>query len=121
MLKILSAHEPTATVRTALPLIAAAALLLSAIIPPTTAHAAEPRSVTVAYGDLDLVRPEDTARLYARLIQAARTVCEPPVSGSLARIAASHRCVRDTVAAAVARVGVPQLTAYHAEKAGVRG
>jgi len=113
---VLASLAPRAT----LPLLAAAGFLGIAL-QPVTAQADEPRSVTVQYGDLNIARPEGAARLYERLLQAARQVCEPVDARSLAHVAQSRRCVRDTLAAAVARVSQPQLTAYHVAKAGLRG
>ncbi len=70
-------------------------------------------SLKVSFGDLDLTSSQGTATLYSRIRNAARTVCGP-----VDRLLPDDwwdwtRCVNDTIADAVAKVGDANLKAYH--------
>ena len=103
-----------ATFKTLVPLMLLAA---AAAVAPAIASAAAPaatpgdtitQSTVVSFRDLDLSKPEDAARLYARIRQAAASVCpsrweDRPQRG----------CYDAAVAAAVARINKPLLSARH--------
>jgi UrcA family protein len=71
-------------------------------------------TVVVEISDLDIARPEDAAKLYERLRDAAKDVCSDarrlasPLSGQIARSCANRALDR-----AVSRVGAPALDAIH--------
>ncbi len=102
-----------ATFKTLVPLM----LLGAAAAAPAIARAAAPvaspgdkitQSTVVRYCDLDLSKPADAARLYARIRHAAASVCPSSWSDSPQR-----DCYEVAVAAAVARVNNPLLSARH--------
>jgi len=99
----------------------AAALLVGALVHAPSAAAGVPHAVVVRYGDLDLARSADAARLYARIVTAAKVVCAPEDNRLLLQVAGTRACVRETVDATVAHVGLPQLTAYHRVKSALHG
>jgi UrcA family protein len=71
---------------------------------------ATPRARAVEFSDLDLSRPDDATQLYARIRKAAVYVCQPYESDSLSRWLAYRKCVRRSIAQAVADVNAPLLT-----------
>jgi UrcA family protein len=80
------------------------------------AHAAAPaRSVTVAYGDLNLASAQGTDALYARIVSAAREVCgagEVDIR-DLRGLAAERTCESNAIAQAVHAVHNPALAALY--------
>jgi UrcA family protein len=66
------------------------------------------RTSVVRYSDLDLSQPQDAHRLYVRIEQAARTVCDSPPAADLHRVEAARRCFKQAVSDAVAQVRANQ-------------
>ncbi len=86
-----------------------------------TANAADQSpAVDVTFQDLNLTHTQGAARLYQRLQSAAERVCESADGQDLGRQLAFRKCVRDAVAAAVAKVDQPQLNAYSRAQSGNR-
>jgi UrcA family protein len=79
---------------------------------------ASPRSEAVGYQDTDLTRASNTARLYKRIHSAAVRVCAPLAGSGLGTKQRAHKCVDDAVAAAVAEINHPQLSALHSATIG---
>jgi len=83
------------------------------------ARAAEPaRSVTVAYGDLNLTSAAGTDALYARIVSAARAVCgagEVDIR-NLQAFAAEQACESSAITQAVQAVHNPALAALYAKR-----
>ena len=74
-------------------------------------------SVTVKFADLDLNRQAGIAKLYVRIKSAARHVCYQQENDQL--VSQTYPvCVKRAVAAAVARVDRPMLSAYVAQVGG---
>ena len=107
-----------ATFKTLLPLmLLGAAAAVAPAIASAAAPAASPgdkitQSTVVSFRDLDLSKPADAARLYARIRHAAARVCpsrweDQPQRG----------CYDAAVAAAVARINKPLLSARHQQHA----
>jgi UrcA family protein len=93
-----------------------AALFPASLVTPVanaveTPHRADER--VVAYSDLDVTRSDDAAELYRRIESAARDACRMGPSGALVLRAQGRRCVEEAVAAALAEVNSPPLTARH--------
>jgi UrcA family protein len=110
-------YRMTRSLRRLLQLLALTLCALVAMIvgPQMAARAADrqPPSVRVSFSDLDLARQQGTATLYRRIRNAARAVCGP-VDVSLAEDRLNwERCVDQSIANAVARVGNANLTAYY--------
>lgn len=104
-------------IRQVLPAFAALAIVLAAL--PAAAQDDEPlvRTTRVAYGDLDLAKPEDARKLMARLHSAASQMCEMPGAFSpLLGYAQRGRCITASLAAAVREVNSPLVTALHTGK-----
>jgi UrcA family protein len=76
-----------------------------------------PASVTVSFADLDLTKPQGTAILYRRIRNAAQAVCGPVDIALQEERAYWTRCVDESIANAVAKVGNTSLTAYYLAKA----
>lgn len=82
--------------------------------------ATTPRQVVVHFVDLDLSRSAGVVQLYARLKEAAETVCDAYTDGGgggplpLQRI--YKLCWQTALAAAVAKVNAPALSAVFASK-----
>jgi UrcA family protein len=76
---------------------------------------AEPAELAVNYSDLDLSRTEGAKVLYQRLVHAARITCSPD-KVSLENQERYYECIHSAVAAAVAKVDRPALTAYYQAK-----
>jgi len=95
-----------------------AALLIS--VGPGTLLANSPvtgggeRSITVHFGDLDLSRPTDVAKLYRRIQIAAGHVCGPHEMGG-PHIASRvyYRCVTDAIDRTISTLDRDALSAYH--------
>lgn len=73
-------------------------------------------TVAVRYDDLDLSNREDNAKLYARVKNAARQVCQQELADaaqSTTHGAALHRaCFRQMVEGAVTRINRESFTAF---------
>ena len=104
--------KSTAT-RHALLGIATLASLATANLAAATPEAVELRSTVVHYEDLDLSRPEDARRLYGRIKQAARTVCDNHPLSDFKRLTEYERCLGQAVTEAVETVHSEQVTAIH--------
>lgn len=108
----------SATFKTLVPLVllgAAAAVapaIASAAAPGESTGATITESRVVRYCDLDLSKPADAARLYARIRHAAARVCPSSWGDSPQR-----DCYDAAVAAAVARINKPLLSARHQQHA----
>jgi UrcA family protein len=80
------------------------------------------RSTTVHYADLNLNHPAGVAALYRRITVAANRLCgQRTLTGSFYAVPDYTRCCDKAVASAVARVDLPQLSAYyhaHAPRSG---
>lgn len=107
-----------ATFKTLIPLMllgaaaAAAPAIASAAAPAASPGDTITESKVVRYNDLDLSKPADAARLYARIRNAAARVC-PSISGDVPQ----RDCFDAAVAAAVTRVNKPLLSARHQQHA----
>jgi len=86
--------------------------------------AAEPPatlSKKVTFSDLNLDTQAGANALYARLRHAAEEVCEPFDGNELSRHSMWQRCVGNSLAAAVAKVNKPKVTALHNQSANHSG
>ena len=113
-------NSSTPTVFRFLPL-ALIVLAGASVKPQTVARAADrrldaPRTMKVFFSEVDLTKPEGTAILYTRIRNAARTVCGPVDIALQEERAYWNRCVNESIANAVAKVGNANLTAYHLAK-----
>jgi UrcA family protein len=70
----------------------------------------------ISFADLDLTRSAGAATLYARIISAAREVCEPPSPRMLLLSEDTRQCRQQAIARAVEDVNAPTLTSYYATK-----
>jgi UrcA family protein len=104
--------KSTAT-RCALLGIATLAALATANLAAATPDTAEPRSTVVHYEDLDLSRPKDARRLYRRIKQAARRVCDNNPLSDFKRLTEYEKCLGQAVTEAVEKVQSEQVTAIH--------
>jgi UrcA family protein len=108
--------------RTAFPIqLALLSLTVMGVNPQSVVHAADrshevQRSLKVSFADLDLTNRQGTVTLYTRIRNAARTVCGPVDIGLADDQAEWTRCVNDTIANAVAKVGDVNLTEYYLVK-----
>ena len=107
-------------------LVTLAALLLgSGISAGTTISASEPGTapltVKVRLSGLDLGTRDGVEELYARIRNAARSVCGYADTHFFQAQAAWNECVDRTIGHAVTSVGNAKLTAYYLGKAGRRG
>jgi UrcA family protein len=80
------------------------------------ADPAEPQQMEVSYAGLDLTTQAGAEKLYRRIKVAANFVCDGLYTRDLARGRLWQRCISSAVSNAVADVGAPVLTAYHAEQ-----
>ena len=93
------------------PLVFTAAMLLTCVWGASSAFADEPvRSERVQFQDLNVNTPEGVQALYTRIHTAAKRVCfdSDPVMRS-----AAGPCARTAEANAIAKLNLPQLTAYY--------
>ena len=98
-----------------IPLAVTAALLLAVGV-ISTAHADEQvRSETVKFEDLNVGTPSGVQTLYDRIHAAAKRVCS---DGDPLQQMAAGACARKAEASAIAKVGLPQLTAFYQKKTG---
>jgi UrcA family protein len=78
--------------------------------------AANVPSVTVKYGDLNLSTDEGAQRLYGRITQAARSVCETQNGRDPKAVATSRTCESAAIARAVSDVHSPGVAATFATR-----
>ncbi|MDE2050905.1 MAG: UrcA family protein [Gammaproteobacteria bacterium] len=84
---------------------------------PTTAE--EPAAITVRFGDLNLHSRAGIDVLYQRIAAAARDVCGGDTNTrSLADWSQSRLCRQQSIARAVATVGIPELLAVYTQRNG---
>ena len=69
--------------------------------------------MTVAYGDLNLASAQGTDVLYARIVSAARLVCEAPDLRRFDQLAAWKECQAQAIENAVRLVDSPRLAAAY--------
>jgi UrcA family protein len=100
--------------------VALAALIVAGVTVGATISASElgapPMSLTVQLGDLST--PDGVATLYARIRNAARTVCGYADNHFYQARAQWNGCVDRTIGHAIARVGNAKLTAYYRARSG---
>lgn len=97
------------------PVAVVSALLLAMGVISSAYGNEQPRSETVKFADLDVVSPSGVQTLYERIHAAARRVCSD--GDPLQQLAASA-CARKAEAKAIAKVSLPQLTAFYQMKNG---
>lgn len=94
-----------------------AAIAAFAVCTCLVAHAAPAgqavKAQAVSFADLDLSKPAGAQTLYKRIKAAARVVCGPVDHYSYMTPKAFRECFESAVAAAVAQVDRPSLTALH--------
>ena len=76
----------------------------------------QPTAIAVSYADLDLGTRAGVTTMYARLEDAAKTVCTKR-TGSWSRHEVSL-CVDSAIRQAVARIGAPQLAILYETRTG---
>jgi UrcA family protein len=76
----------------------------------------QPARRAVHYSDLNLDRQADAVKLYGRIERAAGHVCRTRAQPHAQIQAALRKCMQESIANAVARVGHPNLTAVHAAR-----
>jgi UrcA family protein len=104
--------------------IAATFLALGCAMGAGTANAetSQPPTIRVSYGDLNLDSREGAKVFYARVRSAAQSVCSPLEGRALSLQRFWHACIDDALAAAVAQVDKPNVTALHNQNvSGTRG
>jgi len=75
----------------------------------------DPLARTVSFAGLKLSRESDVKLLYGRIHAAAELVCAPlAIGGPIEATLRSQRCIRESVARAIADVNAPALTRYYA-------
>ncbi len=99
---MITSNSLTGQRRSVLALAVLAAGLISAAAQAATDDSAPPQ-VTVRYSDLNLNTDQGTNALYARIVAAARTVCQAPEVDirDLPAVAREHACEEQAVAHAV--------------------
>jgi UrcA family protein len=89
------------------------------VAPAFTAHAdTEVRSVRVNYADLNLTNDAGITALYARLRNAAGTVCGSVDIGNLRQFADWSQCRNGALTSAIEKVNHPALSDLHRQKTG---
>lgn len=96
-----------------------AAMLAALAVSPINSAVAADASVNwtrvVKYADLDLRREAGAETLYARLVAAAREVCEPDFFAMNPSVGKA-RCLENAIDAAVVSVNAPTLTELAQQK-----
>jgi UrcA family protein len=82
------------------------------------APAPDAPSMLVRFADLDLTRMPGAAVLYRRIEHAASTVCASFDGRDPSHVALFQGCTREAIAASVAKVNQPALTAYYRMRTG---
>ena len=98
-----------------IPLVFTTALLLTCVAVSTARANDQLRSETVKFYDLSVNTPAGAQALFGRIHAAAKRVCSE--SDPIMRIA-EDSCARKAEAQAVAKLALPQLTAYYQTKTG---
>lgn len=98
-----------------IPLAFTTALLLACVAVSTARAGEQVRSETVKFQDLNVDSPSGVQTLYERIHSAAQRVCSE--SDALQQIAA-RACARKAEARAIAKLSLPQLTAFYQGKTG---
>jgi UrcA family protein len=88
-------------------LTALAAALTASLASAATTDGA-PRTAVVRYSDLDLSKPRDAHRLYVRIKDAAREVCDNSPMSDLQRLRVYKQCMNEAVSNALAQVRASQ-------------
>ncbi|MET0293014.1 MAG: UrcA family protein [Steroidobacteraceae bacterium] len=100
--------------------ILARCLVAASLVTPVALPAAtEAPTQTVRVTDLDLSQSRDVGILYQRLKFAAAAVC-PTTGRDTARAARARACQEAVLDRTVSEARLPQLTAFHRERAGGR-
>jgi len=101
-------------------IVAAGFLVLGFAMSAAGAHAetVEPLIKHVTYGDLNLDSENGAKVFYARVRNAAQFVCSPLENRGLSRQQAWQACIDNALAAAVAQVNKPMVTALHNQNVG---
>jgi UrcA family protein len=95
----------------------AAFAVCTSLIAYSASAESDVKSQTVSFDDLDLSKPAGAQTLYKRIQKAARHVCGPADNYSYLTPRKKFReCFEEAVAAAVAQVDRPSLTALHREQ-----
>ena len=88
----------------------------AALALPAHAQASELPSLTVKFGDLNLVNDAGAEQLYRRINHAAQEVCEPLDGRQLESGIRFKACVKESIARAVSSVHQPKLSAVFEAK-----
>lgn len=94
---------------------AAAVAACLAIGAAGNAHAATTTpTLKVSYADLNLATAQGSQALYARIVDAARSVCVVADIRDLGAVASAHACRQDAIARAVRSVHSEELASVYA-------
>jgi UrcA family protein len=85
---------------------------------PAAADSLAPLKEKVKFGDLDVSRPQDAARLYSRIRAAAERVCSPFDAAGLAAKQHLDACINKAISEAVTTVDRPALSRVYGAKRG---
>jgi UrcA family protein len=85
---------------------------------PALADSGDAPQVTVKYGDLNVSSPQGAAVLYARIRNAAKSVCPTIDDRRLAEMANRDACIDKAISGAVIKVNNAALSALYIEKTG---
>jgi UrcA family protein len=92
----------------------ATAMALACVLAAFNAQAGDSLSETVKFSDLNLNNPAGVEALYGRIHAAASRVCRQPAG----ELSAERSCMTKAEGDAIAKVNVPQLTAFYQKKTG---
>jgi UrcA family protein len=98
--------------------LATSALSLCQLAAQAATPTEEPHTVTVQFADLNLDRKPGIAKLYLRIKNAAKRVCDQQANTRLAARQAYDVCVERAVSIAVARINRPMLSDYVVQRGG---
>jgi UrcA family protein len=94
----------------------ALAMSVACVLIAFNARAADDRSETVKFADLNVNTQAGVEALYGRIHAAARRVCDQP-AGEQSGI---RSCMSKAEASAIAKVNTPLLTAFYQKKTGTQ-
>jgi len=94
----------------------AMAMSLAFVLIAFNARAADVRSETVKFADLNIDTQAGVQALYGRIHAAARRVCDQPAGEQ----SAVRSCMSKAEASAIAQVNTPLLTALYEKKTGTQ-
>jgi UrcA family protein len=101
----------SSNIKTRMPLVLASVMLLTCAWGAPSAFADEQvRSERVKFADLNIETPEGVQALYGRIHAAAKRVCSE--SDPVLK-AAENVCISNADSNAIAKLNLPQLTAYY--------